>query len=231
MFLPLINDDKKFVVFWNAKAGCTAVKRWYLSTVGIDPDTVNPHKFLASKQSYFNQFEVKRRLESDYYTFIVARNPWKRIVSYYKNKKVEVGWKNTTWPIDVRIRDMNSENFSFRDLVEFVCKTPDNYLEQHLQSQTSQLDGVRFDNIVRLENYKNGMEKVCDILDISQRDFRNTNKSKVTSNKELVCDLRPSDFSEDNMPTYECFYDEELKNKVAKKFAKDIQFFNYNFED
>ena len=47
MFYPLVNREKKFIAFWNAKAGCTAVKRWYLNTIGLDYQNLNPHKFLA----------------------------------------------------------------------------------------------------------------------------------------------------------------------------------------
>ena len=85
-----MNDDKKFVVFWNAKAGCSAVKRWYLNSMGIDTKDVNVHKFLntpqfaMNKNNYLVEYKIKKE---NYYTFIVCRNPWKRIVSYYKNKK------------------------------------------------------------------------------------------------------------------------------------------------
>jgi|TARA_R110000824_G_scaffold81370_1_gene204553 hypothetical protein len=230
MFLPLINKDKNFIVFWNAKAGCSAVKRWYLGTVDIDPNSVSPHKFLASRQSMLTAPEIKTSY-SDYYKFIVCRNPWRRIVSYYKNKKVAVWWKNKTWPIDVRINNTNSEDFSFRDLVTFVCKTPDHFLEQHIQSQTSGLDNVKFDKIVKLEDYSRQMNLVCDELGIDHRDFSNPNKTLETDNKSLVCDVRPKEFNGNNMPSYECFYDEELRQMVAEKFKNDIKYFNYKFED
>ena len=229
MLLPLINHEKRFIVCWNAKAGCTAVKRWYLSTIGVNPDDVNPHKFLTSvmvPSGHQIQNEFK-----DYYKFIVCRNPWRRIVSYYKNKKVAVWWKNKTWPIDVRDRTLNSENFTFRQLVEYVYKTPDRFLEQHVQSQTSNLDGINFDKIVKLENFSLQMNDVCDKLKIDNRDFTNPNKTLETGNKTIVSDLNPKEFTDDNMPSYECFYDENLKEMISFKFKKDIEFFNYKFED
>ena len=230
MLFPLINHEQKFIVCWNAKAGCTAVKRWYLETIGIDPTTVNPHVFLGQRQLKPTPDQMEE-FWRDYYKFIVCRNPWKRIVSYYKNKKVAVWWKNSTWPIDTRRQDMNSEDFTFRDLVTFVCDTPDQYLEQHLQSQTSELGAIKFDQIVKLEDYATGMNLVCDHLGIQTRDFRNPNKTLETVNKINVSDLPPKEFNVDNMPSYECFYDDELRNMVGKKFKNDVEYFSYKFED
>ena len=63
------------------------------------------------------------------------------------------------------------------------------------------------------------------------KDFSNPNKTLETDNKSLVCDVRPKEFNGNNMPSYECFYDEELRQMVAEKFKNDIKYFNYKFED
>lgn len=237
MFYPLVNKEKKFVVFWNAKAGCSAVKRWYLNTIGLDYEKLNPHKFLMSHpryggvpEYYSNREELDGKYK-DYYKFIVARNPWSRLVSYYKNKKIQVGWKNKTWPIDIRIKNLNTENITFRQLVYFVSKTPDEFLEQHIRSQTSDLHGIEFDYIVKLENFEKDMNHVCNILGISQRNFENKNKNIITGNAHQCYDMKPKEFSEDFMPSYEYFYNEQLKRLVSEKFENDINFFNYRFEE
>jgi hypothetical protein len=237
MFYPLVNREKKFIVFWNAKAGCTAVKRWYLNTIGLDYKNLNPHKhlishptyggdprFYANRQQLFGEFR-------NYYKFIVCRNPWARIVSYYKNKKIQVGWKNKTWPIDIRIRDLNSENFTFEELVKFVDKTPDPYLEQHLKSQTSDLGGIEFHKIVKLENFSEDMGSICDLLKINQRNFENTNKNLLTTGGITCYNMKPNEFSDKFMPSYKNFYNDELKEIVNNKFKYDVEFFNYKFED
>ncbi len=235
MFYPLVNREKKFVVFWNAKAGCTAVKRWYLNTIGLDYKSLNPHKYLVSHPRYGGSplfYATRQQLDDEYknyFKFIVCRNPWARLVSYYKNKKIQVGWKNKTWPIDIRMKDLNSEHFSFRDLVNFVDKTPDVFLEQHLRSQTSDLGGIRFDAIVKLERFEDEMNKVCDWLGVQERNFENTNKNLVTFNEKECCDMKPSEFGDDFMPSYESFYDDELKKIVANKFKSDIMYFDYVF--
>lgn len=232
-FRPLVNDKKKFVVFWNAKAGCSTVKRWYLNTLGIDTEELNVHKFLDTAQFAMNKHNTyveKKIKEENYYTFIVCRNPWKRIVSYYKNKKILMGHKNRTWPIDTRVRDLNSENYTFKDLVLSVYKTPDMFLEEHLQSQMYGLDNIDFDKIVKLEHFESGMIEVCKHLDIKERNFKNKNKSPVTSYEKKVFNIEPKEFKS-NLPSYEMFYNDTLKKIVTKKFKKDIDFFDYKFED
>ncbi len=237
MFYPLVNREKKFIAFWNAKAGCTAVKRWYLNTIGLDYQNLNPHKFLASNANYGGTPEYyasRQQIDNeykDYFKFIVGRNPWARLASYYKNKKIQVGWKNKTWPIDTRIRNMNSENFTFRELVMFIDRTPDQFLEQHIRSQTSDLNGIVFNRLVRLENFKTDMTHICNLLDIKERNFENTNKNTLTSGGQLCCDRTPSEFNEEFMPSYHYFYDDELKEIVGNKFKSDVDFFKYKFED
>ena len=75
------------------------------------------------------------------------------------------------------------------------------------------------------------MNQICDILEINHRDFSNPNKTLETTNKVNVSDLNPKQFTSDNMPSYECFYDDELRNMISEKFKKDIEYFNYKFED
>ena len=103
---------------------------------------------------------------------------------------------------------MNSENFTFRELVMFIDRTPDQFLEQHIRSQTSDLNGIVFNRLVRLENFKTDMTHICNLLDIT-----------------------PSEFNEEFMPSYHYFYDDELKEIVGNKFKSDVDFFKYKFED
>jgi len=63
------------------------------------------------------------------------------------------------------------------------------------------------------------------------RDFRNPNKTLETVNKVNVSDLPPKEFNTDNMPSYDCFYDDELKDMVGQYFKNDIEYFSYKFED
>ena len=55
--------------------------------------------------------------------------------------------------------------------------------------------------------------------------------SPVSDTKQYVYDIRPLDFNKEDLPSYEYFYNDELKSIVKQSYIDDVSNFNYKFED
>ena len=94
MLHPLVSHKYKFICFWNAKCGCGTVKSWFLNLHGIHEWEYSPHSEINKHTPTVSKSELFQYPLNEYYKFIIVRNPWNRLVSYYKNKKILMRHKN-----------------------------------------------------------------------------------------------------------------------------------------
>lgn len=234
MFNPLVSKKYKFICFWNAKCACGTIKTWFLNLHDVFEWEYSPH----SEVSKHTPNITKNQLSDydDYYKFIVVRNPWKRLVSYYKNKKIIMRHKNINFDID-RSRPINSGDMSFKELVNFISLSDSHIYtrEDHIANQYYGLENIKFDKVVKLENIHNDMNVVKNELNLPLNfNFKTTfhqPPSPVSDTKQYVYDIRPLDFNKEDLPSYEYFYNDELKSIVKQSYIDDVSNFNYKFED
>jgi hypothetical protein len=155
-------------------------------------------------QRYFDSFNDTYDL-SEYFIFSIFRNPFERSVSAFNYLKQ--GGLND---FDKKARDkLGMQNLSFK---EFVLK----YFRKDLHQQhfIPQVDfiGQHFNMvnfIGKFENLQEDFNTICDKIGIPQQKLPHKNKS--------------------NHKHYTEYYDEETKQIVAEKYARDIEYFGYEF--
>jgi len=80
-----------------------------------------------------------------------------------------------------------------------------------------QLD-LNFDKIVKLEKFDTDMENVTKVLNLPNvidfKNFYHQPPSPISKNTNFVYDTKPLDFLHDELPSYEYFYNDELKDLV-----------------
>ena len=142
----------------------------------------------------------------EYFSFSFVRNPWDRSLSDYL-------WMQK----DLRIRD-TFKNFlllqgSFDD--ERLKCPPKSHTTRHdhllcqcdfLLNENGQL---MVDFVGKFENLQEGFDTVCDEIGIAHQQLPHTNKG--------------------NHKHYTQYYDDETREIVAEKYAKDIAAFGYKF--
>ena len=158
------------------------------------------HKFAKNYKK-----EVGNKKWNNYFKFTFVRNPWDKMVSQYfyiqKNKK-------------------GKYNLTFREFILAFQSCPESeYINEKgidVRYNPIQLPWILDDNgnclvnyIGRFENFQQDFNIVCDKIGIPRQKLPHENKSKHNHYTE--------------------YYDDETKQIVAEKYAKDIKHFGYKF--
>jgi len=159
---------------------------------------------LQIKEFYCSNF-------NDYFSFTFARNPWSKMASDYlwmtNLDKNSNGCKRKGTFLEY----LNNENdFDLENL-----KKETFYRYDHILPQTDFVlnnKGERMvDFIGKFENLQEDFNIVCDKIGIPQQQIPHNNKS--------------------NHKHYTEYYDDETREIVAEKYARDIEHFGYKFEE
>lgn len=242
-YLPgtLIDRTHKFSLFYNAKCGSGSAKIWYLSTIGVLPEQTEHHrepdKFLGMSvhdhirlnRDKFSATKDDLIRHSDYKKIILVRSPWRRLVSFYCDKILKPD--NHLERLNICTEGRYPTAMTFREFVRHISGIPNECLEDHLRSQTYGRSHLVFDHVIRLENLQSEITQLSQALGLTKTlVFPRRNKTTYCSlTQEYVCDKKPDQFS--ISPTYKYFYDDEIIDIVAEKYAVDIKCFGYSFLD
>jgi hypothetical protein len=217
----IISHKHKFAYFHNPKCagtsiGNTIANKWELSNNDIivgeygqpAPSLVNDPSSIFYKQKHItisNLNEIYSGDISGYYKFGFVRNPYDIAVSWYKFWFKWKGGSVNNQPAYNNWLKIQHMNFS-----EFVrCKwfnniaTPADYF---LCDATNKL---LVDFVGKFENLQQDFDIICDEIKIPKQKLPHKNKS--------------------NHKHYTEYYDDETRQIIAKKYAKDIKYFNYEF--
>jgi len=178
-----------------------------MSNIEIDPSRTgydSTHKLFkqhATLKQLKNNFNIPI---NDYFKFTVCRNPFERVVSDYcwfsKRRFVKA---HTTLKDYLLIRN-GYEKFNH---CNDISGRGDHF---YTQFKFIEIDGKsRIDFIIRFENLQEDFNIVCDKIGIPRQQLPHGNR---TEHKHYIE-----------------YYDEETKQMVAEKYAKDIEYFGYKF--
>ncbi len=204
-----------------SKNACTSMKAHIAKVLGFSKTVIYP-KDAHAPFIYPYPLTNDKELFSTYraYTrFCIVRNPWARLVSCYKNKIQAIELNNYDFEDGVykEFTKYSSDfraGMSFADFVDIVCTLPDSNSDRHFRSQLydiiSPKGELRANYIAKLENLPLYLEEINQLTGLSFDDFPTVN----TSNKKSI---------------YTDYYTPKTIEKVRKRFAGDIEVFNYEF--
>lgn len=232
-YYSLINHPYKFIFFWNAKCGCSTIKKiFYEITEGDFFSGDNIHEFIGYLNSH-KYFVPKEKLEnySHYKKLIVVRDPWSRLVSFYVNKTILAKEESN---IDI-YKIFDSKNYSFNELVHIIFIMKPELLQHHLELQSAGIEDIKFDRLILLSEMSQKLPSILQSLGIDIGKLRSLSASSNytsydSSFKGEVMYLKPQEFDDFNrLPSFHCFYNEQLKKLVAKIYQRDILKFNLTY--
>lgn len=152
---------------------------------------------------------------NDCYKFCFVRNPWERLVSWYsmvmQKQSLLAQSQNKLWQYAI------TESKSFEEFVKKCTEEISDYGGRKSFAY-NQIDYISDENgkilvdfIGRYENFSGDMRHVAHTLGIEE-------------------DVVPVHENRSKHRHYSSYYSEELKAIVADRYARDIEFFGYEFE-
>ena len=160
-------------------------------------------KILGIQGHEHKNFSLCSKGYADYFSFAFTRNPWDRFVSSFFYLEQGGMFKN-----DQKNYEKYINGLSF---TEFILKYQNDTIGiAHFREQHLYLDG-NLSFIGKVENYQEDFNTVCDKIGIARQQLPQKNKSKHKHYTE--------------------YYNNETREIIAEKYAKDIEYFGYKFED
>jgi chondroitin 4-sulfotransferase 11 len=209
----MINHNHQFIFIHINKCGGTTITK-SLHTEQGEFSFMGHDDALTYKLNYPNEFDI-------YFKFTTVRNPWSRLVSFY-NYHVSKRWKfGLKWDWDTTnatiftefIRIVSSYTAEKQRSIFQGTASPCTYHKRILSNQldwiTDENGDIVVDHIMRFENLQQDFNIVCDKIGIPRQQLPHKNKS--------------------HHKHYTEYYDNETREIVAERCAKDIEYFGYKF--
>jgi hypothetical protein len=247
---PLYSQKNKLVVFWNGKAGCSFITKWFFFQCDLLEEAINYNPWI---HDYRNQVFTKKEnyitnlsdalFDKSVTKIKLVRNPYARAVSAYfavntyfeNNRKFDLFHKTERPKIFNFLKRKEDEGFSFNEFIDFLSH--DESIDTHFIKQTHQLEKTKvftFHKIIKLENIRDELSKLENELNLkssSHLNFRNSSHN-VTYSKEShsFCGNNVFEFHRSPdlvIPPFKSFYNSSIQKKVLQLYKED--FINYNY--
>lgn len=242
-----LNNRKKKIVFgWNAKCACNHVK--IIFNYYSDNRRLHPHGAIHSGTQ--NPLPPNH----DHYKIVMfIRDPFRRLVSAYIEKycKREANKDYALLPYEKKRTFRKFVDEFYKQFNEYKKQGHSRFQSINYHHFAPQLDrpykpcnvekmfdirGIDYNYLNKLFN-KEIPNEIIERKALHYVDYKDTKKYVYdTDYPEYVStnwkkDNTANDWSKqknDNVPTYEYFYDEDIKNKVAEIYKQDLDFFKEN---
>ena len=189
----LISEKHKFVFCHLPKTGGSTIRK-LLNKHGYIPKNnhgTSTHSNLKFALDYLGSDKF-----INYFKFGSILNPWALEVSRYFYIRKSHKHQRHSWADEL---DFNS----------FVNKFAEN-CGPSMNFDHFRIDGeIKLDFVIKLENFQEDFNNVCDKIGIPQQQLPHKNKSKHKHYTE--------------------YYNDETRQIVAENYAKDIEYFGYEF--
>ena len=197
----MISHKHKFIFLFQHKCAGSSLKT---TLERLDRFNHQFHRGVLSKEYQNNELEKYK----DYFIFTTKRNPFDRVVS---------AWRYLQKDMPPNIKRTIKRGLSLKDTLRNLPAYEKSVNEHdYVHITENQVDAILdtsgkpiTDMLIRFENLQEDFNTVCDKIGIPQQQLPHTNKTKHKHYTE--------------------YYDEETKQIVAEKYAKDIEYFGYKF--
>ena len=198
-----ISHKHKFAFIATPKTASSTIRNClneYTDIKGVE-NHASPYYWHTTAFDLKKHFNEKKWNWDEYFTFSFVRNPWDLMVSKYEYRNLK-SRDNTKFG-----RESEGLLKQIKNFEDFVRKDHSGFLGHHWCFDANGKQIVDF--IGKFENLQEDFDIVCDKIGIPQQQLPHKNKT--------------------NHKHYTEYYDDETRQIVAEKYAKDIEMFDYEF--
>jgi len=198
-----ISHKHKFISISIPKTGSTSI-RCALDKFSDQKSVPREHHDTFYHHTTYSRLQEKLDYIDDYFVFAFVRNPWDRLVSQwnYMNRCAQSGG-----------------NLNYKKRCAKMLESIDSFSQFLKSKHTIEqcLNWVQYQNCIgvnyvgKMETMQEHFNAVCDKIGIPRQQLPHVNKTKHKHYTE--------------------YYDDETRQIVAEKYARDIEYFGYRFDD
>lgn len=210
--MALVNDKHKFIFFHLYKCGGTSLRTFLNENLVENQEVLSGHCNVRDvKYDYDYRGKKYEDIFNEMFKFTVVRNPFAFLLSIYHYAKT---YKDHMW--HDKVIGMKFNDFP-KFYMEEVNKSRENYVfgsnvVTTLYDFISDKDGnVIVDFVAKLENIENDFKLICDKIGVEHAKYPLENVN-INNNKP-----------------YQKVYTKKTRAYVEKHFAKDLEYFGYEF--
>tara|TARA_R110002012_G_scaffold310846_1_gene519435 strand:- start:15986 stop:16735 length:750 start_codon:yes stop_codon:yes gene_type:complete len=241
----IVSEKYKILYCPIAKNACSSLKKMMVDIADLTESVKSQHpdvhilidEFkLGIQLSEFNE-DKKLQILNDkgFFSFVVVREPYKRIVSAYVEKFVlhrldERQWPHTA-PVFAAIQQVEPDNVdynkgvSFKEFVDYLITTDDGHLDTHWCPQVLYTDKVEFTSIFKMSS----ISKLADVIssevgrpiEIGRENQSSNNgiKSSAPLWEKYPSELECLDLN------FESFFNIDIESKLRERFKADYSLY------
>lgn len=224
-----IHYKSNSVCTWIPKNGCSNL-RYSISKENGVITNIEELDWIHRNNDCFN-VSTKEALQANY-TFIILRNPFKRLLSFFLDKLCHPGQNQSEGSYEHAHHIFNfDDELSYFDFINYIWENPNTiYNDEHTTPQCNFLLYRNYDSYFALEKINEANQEIYNKTGINVEDIRSKN-SIFTSKGCKKCDdiLKSTKASEikdlleqKKIPIIENMYSNDMIKKVATLYLQDI---------
>jgi hypothetical protein len=212
---PLYHKKENIMVLWQAKAGCTMVKKMFFHHEGKLEEILKKHPWIHN----FNYSEYSMKTPNENTKIIqFVRCPFERAVSSY------IHVQKHFYAFKSRI----PENLRFCSFLDFLKNFKDMDGNIHYNKQKTTYKNIDFYKIEELDQNIQSFNKR---YGLNYKKFESTHYAKRTYVNSFLGDKSWKDIENCIPEKYTYFYDDNIRNLVEELYQDDIVSFGYSYEE
>ncbi|UCH95984.1 MAG: sulfotransferase family 2 domain-containing protein [Candidatus Aminicenantes bacterium] len=246
----LYDHNKKIVLMWSAKAGCTFFCKWFFAQMNLLDAALYYHQWVHffREEVYYKSDSYTKNLHKvlndDFKVIKIVRDPFARAVSSYiaslhqaANKEGLISHEKVKKELGKFLnRSLTAdETFSFREFVDYLTSIDILECDIHHRQQLHplEMEGVLTPSyILKLEECEDALKRIEIEWNLKTTNFsllkESPHNTRRESQSEFCGDRKFKWAPQPRFPDHRSFYDKNLVQKIADIYKMDFDAYGYN---